>query len=54
MNTTFEAAPTSYPRDLEVMPYENNPHMVVLKWQPPKQSNGIITGKQKEQNTFYF
>ncbi|KAK2725812.1 neogenin-like isoform X1 [Artemia franciscana] len=44
LNTTFEAAPSSAPRDLTVVPMEDNPTMINLNWQPPKQPNGQITG----------
>ena len=44
-NTTFEAAPSSPPRDLTVVPVEENPSAINLNWQPPKQPNGQITGK---------
>lgn len=43
-NTTLEAAPSSSPRDLTVVPVEGNPTLVNLNWQPPKQPNGQITG----------
>ncbi|XP_045029173.1 neogenin isoform X4 [Daphnia magna] len=43
-NTTFEAAPSSPPRDLTVVPVEENPSAINLNWQPPKQPNGQITG----------
>jgi hypothetical protein len=43
-NTTFEAAPSSPPRDLTVVPVEDNPSAINLNWQPPKQPNGQITG----------
>ncbi|EEB12791.1 Neogenin precursor, putative [Pediculus humanus corporis] len=43
-NTTFEAIPSSAPRDLTVVPVEKNPTHVNLNWQPPKQANGLITG----------
>ncbi|UYV61776.1 NEO1, partial [Cordylochernes scorpioides] len=43
-NTTHEAAPSSPPRDLTVVPSADNPTMVNLHWQPPKQPNGQITG----------
>ncbi|KAK6631106.1 hypothetical protein RUM43_014202 [Polyplax serrata] len=43
-NTTFEAIPSSAPRDLTVVPVEKNPTHVNLNWQPPKQANGQITG----------
>ncbi|KAL3202069.1 hypothetical protein MRX96_042706 [Rhipicephalus microplus] len=44
LNTTQEAAPTSPPRDLTVVPSEDSPTTVNLHWQPPKQQNGVITG----------
>jgi hypothetical protein len=45
LNMTQEAAPSSQPRDLTVVPLEDNPSAVNLNWQPPKQPNGPITGK---------
>lgn len=48
-NTTFEAAPSSPPRDLTVVPVEENPSAINLNWQPPKQPNGQITGKNFEE-----
>ncbi|XP_069703629.1 neogenin isoform X2 [Periplaneta americana] len=44
LNMTQEAAPSSQPRDLTVVPVEDNPTAVNLNWQPPKQPNGPITG----------
>ncbi|CAG0894859.1 unnamed protein product [Darwinula stevensoni] len=44
VNTTDEAAPESPPRDLTIVPSDNNPDMVYVNWQPPKIPNGIITG----------
>ncbi|XP_021933563.1 neogenin isoform X2 [Zootermopsis nevadensis] len=44
LNMTQEAAPSSQPRDLTVVPVEDNPSAVNLNWQPPKQPNGPITG----------
>lgn len=44
LNTTEEAAPSSPPRDLTVVPVEGNPTSIMLNWQPPKQPNGQITG----------
>ncbi|XP_046984365.1 neogenin [Schistocerca americana] len=44
MNMTQEERPSSQPRDLTVVPVEDNPTIVNLNWQPPKQSNGPITG----------
>jgi hypothetical protein len=46
-NATFEAAPSSPPRDLTVVPVEENPSAINLNWQPPKQPNGQITGKNR-------
>ena len=43
-NKTFEASPSSPPRDLTVVPVEENPSAINLNWQPPKQPNGQITG----------
>ncbi|XP_039298871.1 neogenin isoform X1 [Nilaparvata lugens] len=43
-NTTFEAVPTTPPRDLTVVPVPDNPTMVNLNWQPPKTPNGQIKG----------
>lgn len=43
-NTTLEASPSSPPRDLTVVPVEDNPSAINLNWQPPKQPNGQITG----------
>lgn len=45
LNTTQEAAPSSPPRDLTVVPSANDdPTVINLHWQPPKQPNGQITG----------
>jgi neogenin len=45
LNTTQEAAPSSPPRDLTVVPSTNDdPTLINLHWQPPKQPNGQITG----------
>nr|XP_050846238.1 neogenin isoform X6 [Vespula vulgaris] len=44
LNQTQEAAPTSPPRDLSVHSVEDRPTSVILRWQPPKQPNGPITG----------
>lgn len=52
-NTTFEAAPSSPPRDLTVVPVEKNPTHVNLNWQPPKQANGIITGRRTNPLIFF-
>uniref|UniRef100_A0A0N5API7 Down syndrome cell adhesion molecule a n=1 Tax=Syphacia muris TaxID=451379 RepID=A0A0N5API7_9BILA len=41
-NATFPSAPSSAPCDLTVNPLEEDPHTVVLNWQPPKYANGEI------------
>ncbi|XP_051155099.1 neogenin isoform X3 [Leptopilina boulardi] len=43
-NQTFEAAPSSPPRDLTVQVVKERPTSVIITWQSPKQSNGPITG----------
>lgn len=43
-NTTSESAPQSPPRDLTVIPSEEDSGVIHLHWQPPKQPNGRITG----------
>ncbi|XP_068083914.1 neogenin [Anabrus simplex] len=44
LNMTQEERPYTQPRDLTVVPINDNPTMVNLNWQPPKQPNGPITG----------
>lgn len=44
VNTTQEATPSSPPRDLTVVPSEDDPTVIHIHWQPPKQPNGRITG----------
>ncbi|GIY49793.1 neogenin [Caerostris darwini] len=44
INSTQEASPSSPPRDLTVIPSEEDASSVSLSWQPPKQPNGQITG----------
>lgn len=45
VNTTFEAIPYSAPKDLTVVPSNNDdPNVLHLHWQPPKQPNGQIIG----------
>ncbi|XP_043278959.1 neogenin isoform X2 [Venturia canescens] len=44
LNQTQEAAPASAPRNLTVQSNEERPTAVVLRWLPPKQPNGQITG----------
>ncbi|XP_068280521.1 netrin receptor DCC [Nyctibius grandis] len=41
--TTYEAAPTSAPKDLTVITREGKPRAVVVSWQPPLEANGKIT-----------
>ncbi|KAG7210321.1 hypothetical protein KM043_011860 [Ampulex compressa] len=43
-NQTLEAQPSSSPRDLVIQGVEGHPTTVLLRWQPPKQANGPITG----------
>lgn len=43
-NQTQEAAPSSAPRNLTIQSIEDRPTSVLLRWQPPKQPNGPITG----------
>ncbi|GCC36050.1 hypothetical protein chiPu_0014541 [Chiloscyllium punctatum] len=42
--TTYEAAPTSAPKDLTVISREGKPRAVIISWQPPMEANGKITG----------
>ncbi|KFM76351.1 hypothetical protein X975_12770, partial [Stegodyphus mimosarum] len=44
INSTQEAAPSSPPRDLTVIPSEDDATSIALTWQPPKQPNGQISG----------
>jgi len=44
LNQTQEAAPSTAPRDLTIQTVEDRPTSVLLRWQPPKQINGQITG----------
>nr|XP_024651024.1 netrin receptor DCC isoform X6 [Macaca nemestrina] len=41
--TTYEAAPTSAPKDLTVITREGKPRAVIVSWQPPLEANGKIT-----------
>ncbi|XP_043598613.1 neogenin isoform X3 [Bombus pyrosoma] len=43
-NQTQEAAPSSAPRDLMIQSIGDRPTSVLVRWQPPKQPNGPITG----------
>lgn len=51
-NQTQEAAPSSAPRNLTIQSIEDRPTSVLLRWQPPKQPNGPITGIQIFTNIF--
>ncbi|KAG7477137.1 hypothetical protein MATL_G00090940 [Megalops atlanticus] len=42
--TTYEAAPSSAPKDLTVITREGKPRAVLISWQPPLEANGRITG----------
>ncbi|XP_014597754.1 PREDICTED: neogenin-like isoform X2 [Polistes canadensis] len=53
LNQTQEAAPGSPPRDLSVHSVEDRPTSVILRWQPPKQPNGPITGYLISYSTDY-
>lgn len=44
LNKTLEAKPASSPRDLTVQSIDDYPESVLLRWLPPKQSNGDING----------
>lgn len=44
-NSTMPAASVSPPRDLTIQMDDVSKESVTLQWQPPKQSNGPITGK---------
>ncbi|KAI1280554.1 Neogenin -like protein [Halotydeus destructor] len=44
INTTQEAAPSSPPRDMTIVPSDGDPSEINIHWQPPKQPNGRITG----------
>lgn len=44
VNTTFPLSPVSPPRDLSIHPDLNRPHSVLLKWLPPRNNYGQITG----------
>ncbi|KAF1646258.1 Netrin receptor DCC, partial [Eudyptes chrysocome] len=41
--TTYEAAPSSAPKDLTVITREGKPRAVIVSWQPPLEANGKIT-----------
>ncbi|XP_063067047.1 netrin receptor DCC [Engraulis encrasicolus] len=42
--TTYEAAPSSAPKDLTVISREGRPRSVLISWQPPLEANGRIIG----------
>uniref|UniRef100_A0A3P8WGH9 DCC netrin 1 receptor n=1 Tax=Cynoglossus semilaevis TaxID=244447 RepID=A0A3P8WGH9_CYNSE len=42
--TTYEAAPSSAPKDLTVISREGRPRTILISWQPPMEANGRITG----------
>uniref|UniRef100_A0AAY4AAB9 DCC netrin 1 receptor n=1 Tax=Denticeps clupeoides TaxID=299321 RepID=A0AAY4AAB9_9TELE len=42
--TTYEAAPSSAPKDLTVIGREGRPRSILISWQPPMEANGRITG----------
>lgn len=43
-NSTMPAASVSPPRDLTIQTDDVTKECLTLQWQPPKQSNGPITG----------
>lgn len=45
VNSTLEASPASFPRELKVTPAsDGSPYSLTLHWLPPSKANGIITG----------
>uniref|UniRef100_A0A6Q2ZIB5 DCC netrin 1 receptor n=1 Tax=Esox lucius TaxID=8010 RepID=A0A6Q2ZIB5_ESOLU len=42
--TTYEAAPSSSPKDLTVISREGRPRAILISWQPPMEANGRIMG----------
>lgn len=44
LNTTQQAPPSTPPRDLAVLLPTKDNNYVTLQWQPPRVSNGPITG----------
>ncbi|XP_045069819.1 netrin receptor DCC-like [Coregonus clupeaformis] len=42
--TTYEAAPSSTPKDLTVISREGRPRAILISWQPPMEANGRIMG----------
>ena len=43
-NPNNAVAPSTSPRDLTPVPIEGKPTVVALNWQPPRQTNGQVTG----------
>lgn len=44
LNATFAASSTSPPRDLSVYPDPKNAQVIIVKWSPPRNTNGQING----------
>lgn len=44
VNTTFSLSSVSPPRELSAQPDQMNPQNVILKWLPPRNNNGQISG----------
>lgn len=44
VNTTFSLSAVSPPRELSAIPEPMNPQTVILKWLPPRNNNGQISG----------
>uniref|UniRef100_A0AAZ3SK62 Contactin-3 n=1 Tax=Oncorhynchus tshawytscha TaxID=74940 RepID=A0AAZ3SK62_ONCTS len=42
--TTYEAAPSSAPKDLTVISREGRPRAILISWQPPMEANGRVMG----------
>ncbi|XP_064421842.1 neogenin 1a isoform X3 [Latimeria chalumnae] len=42
--TTFEAVPTSPPKDVTIVSKEGKPRTIIVNWQPPSEANGKMTG----------
>ncbi|XP_042182339.1 netrin receptor DCC [Oncorhynchus tshawytscha] len=40
--TTYEAAPSSAPKDLTVISREGRPRAILISWQPPMEANGRV------------
>uniref|UniRef100_A0AAZ3PNV8 Contactin-3 n=1 Tax=Oncorhynchus tshawytscha TaxID=74940 RepID=A0AAZ3PNV8_ONCTS len=48
--TTYEAAPSSAPKDLTVISREGRPRAILISWQPPMEANGRVMGKKNYKN----